>query len=281
MKHRLADAAWLARFRLRARLDRLLGVRIGPAGPGEYGGDGEDPAAALALPRTIWIYWAQGWDDAPPLVAACRRSWIDRNPGWTIVPLDAATVARHVKITAAIQGKSLSTNHLSNLIRLHLLAEHGGLWVDATTFCSRPLDQWLPPLVRGGFFAFSRPGRDRLVSNWFLAARPGHPLVTGWLERSIRYWRLVEKADFYFWCHYLFAEACRSDGEFRACWARMAGISADGPHLVLNNALRTEGVDDILAGIEAAAMPVHKLSWRLPFPPAQPRTPLGVLLQSG
>lgn len=273
----MADAAWLLRFRWRARLDRLFGVRIPLGEPSESG----EACAAPELPRRIWIYWAQGWNQAPPLVAACRRSWIERNPGWTIESLDADTVPQHITLVAAIAGKQLSPNHLANLIRLHLLAEHGGVWVDATTFCGAPLDDWLPAVMTSGFFAFSRPGRDRLLSTWFLAARPGHPLVTGWLERSRRYWRLIERADVYFWMHYLFADACRHDSEFRAWWAKSGRISARAPHLVQDNAYRTEGVDQILAAIAAGTVPVHKLHWRLSLPPEDAPTPLAALLRSG
>ena len=29
------------------------------------------------------------------------------------------------------------------MIRLELLAEHGGVWADATMLCLRPLDSWI------------------------------------------------------------------------------------------------------------------------------------------
>jgi hypothetical protein len=31
----------------------------------------------------------------------------------------------------------------SDIIRLHLLAQHGGVWADATVLCLQPLDHWL------------------------------------------------------------------------------------------------------------------------------------------
>ena len=65
-----------------------------------------------------------------------------------------------------------SPNHRANVLRMELLARHGGVWVDATCFCVRPLDEWLPAQMSSGFFAFARPARSRLLANWFLAARP-------------------------------------------------------------------------------------------------------------
>ena len=42
----------------------------------------------------------------------------------------------------------------SDLLRLYLLNKYGGVWVDSTNLCRRPLDDWLPSAARQGFFAF-------------------------------------------------------------------------------------------------------------------------------
>ena len=28
-----------------------------------------------SFPKTIWMLWYQGWENAPELVKRCRRSW--------------------------------------------------------------------------------------------------------------------------------------------------------------------------------------------------------------
>ena len=40
-----------------------------------------------------------------------------------------------------------------------------------------------------GVFMFHRPGRDRAVSNWFIAAEPNQPLLVRLYEALCRYWR--------------------------------------------------------------------------------------------
>jgi len=40
-------------------------------------------------------------------------------------------------------------------VRILLLHEFGGIWVDATLLCNRPLDEWLPSTMTEGFFAFA------------------------------------------------------------------------------------------------------------------------------
>jgi hypothetical protein len=55
------------------------------------------------------------------------------------------------------------------------------VWADATLFCLRPLDEWLPPNHTmdhtTGFTAFRDPSRERLMANWFIAAEPTNPIL--------------------------------------------------------------------------------------------------------
>ena len=90
-------------------------------------------------------------------------------------------------------NRILSTNApreaLSDLVRLELLHRYGGVWGDATTVCAKPLDGWLNQYARHGFFAFDRPGPDRMISTWFLAAHKGSYIVERWRDAAARYWR--------------------------------------------------------------------------------------------
>jgi hypothetical protein len=230
------------------------------------------------VPRRLWLYWEQGWDEAPELVRLCRRSWERLQPEWEIACLDGESAAALVPRSAWEPRPGMRANHKANLLRLHLLARHGGVWADATTFCAAPLEAWLPPLIGSGFFAFARPGRDRLLSTWLLAATPRHALVEKWLAACLRYWRLTGHADFYFWLPYLFADLCRRDREARAIWAAVPRVSAHPSHAVQRHAADTGETARVAALLAAGRVPVHKLDWRLTLPQAGARTPLAVLL---
>ena len=273
---RIGDLAWLALFRLRARLDRRFGV---PAGL-----DSPEPGTASAgdgpaLPRRLWLYWEQGWDEAPELVRRCRRPWERHHPGWEIACLDGESAKALVPREAWEPRAGMRANHKANLLRLHLLAGQGGVWADSTTFCAEPLEAWLPPFMGSGFFALARPGPDRLLSTWLLAAVPRHALVEKWLAASLRYWRLTAKADFYFWLPYLFADLCRRDPAARAAWAAVPRVGADPSHAVQRHSADIGATERIEALLAAGTVPVHKLDWRLPLPDAGARTPLARLLE--
>ncbi len=101
------------------------------------------------------------------------------NPDYEVVVLDQFSISKYVKLETIIdvKRKDLNLTKASNLLRLYLLKEYGGVWTDATVFCKISLSKWLQDYFTTGFFVFRNPGRDRLLSTWFIAAEPGNALI--------------------------------------------------------------------------------------------------------
>lgn len=233
--------------------------RAGAAAPG----DAPVQAAPRKLPRIIWIFWAQGEQAAPHIVKACMASWKARNPGWDVRILDARNIGDFTSVGDLPAG--ISYSHFADIARVRLLVEHGGVWADATTYCVKPLEHWLIPLMQGGFFAFHRPHPDRMIASWFLASEPGGAIASIWWERIAAYWSATRKADHYLWLHYLFEWTVRVDPAFRRAWGRVPKLSADGPHL-LRRCLEAGKEPADLARTAIEAVPLHKLTWKTELP---------------
>jgi hypothetical protein len=128
------DRLWLMRFVVRSRLDARFGASLyRPFAPASAA---EGETVAADLPRTIWIYWAQGWDEAPELVRLCRRSWEALNPGWTVIALDGENAEARTGMIGYMRGREVPGASIGNMVRFALLARHGGVWADATTLCA-------------------------------------------------------------------------------------------------------------------------------------------------
>ena len=127
------------------------------------------------ITKKIWIYWHQGWAQAPNLVKRCKDSWIRLNPDYEVHALDQNSLFEFINFPQGIdiERNDLTIQNVSELARLALLEKHGGVWVDATIMCARPLNEWLEEYYDSQFFAFRNPGKDRLMSTWFIAAEPG------------------------------------------------------------------------------------------------------------
>jgi hypothetical protein len=87
------------------------------------------------LPKIIWMLWLQGWDHAPRLLQACRRTWEINNPDWTIYYLDRRTVIPFIDdsvVRAVVDDPDRSPQVCAERIRIALLEQHAGVWADAT-----------------------------------------------------------------------------------------------------------------------------------------------------
>lgn len=185
------------------------------------------------IPRILWMFWAQGWDEAPAIVRACARTWRRLNPGWDIRLLNRASLPAHLTAHQPVEDllqRGVPIVSTSNVLRASLLSEHGGVWADATVYCLRPLDEWIDRAAREGFFAFARPGPERMLSSWFLASRPGGLIINRWLEASYDYWDGRAERHIYWWFHELFGKLYEAEEDFRAAWDRVPEITARGPH---------------------------------------------------
>ena len=215
------------------------------------------------LPKIIWMFWAQGLEEAPATVTRCVKSWQRQNPDWDVRIITQDTLGDYLDLSRYPADIPLPA--LSDILRLELLKEHGGIWADATSYCMRPVDDWLIPWMQGGFFAYNQPTPGRFMATWLLASVPNGALVSR-LHRTVnRYWDGRAKASDYFWCHYTFEFLNWVDPVFRKAWRDVPKLSADGPH-ILFAAQRAGTLDQIDPdSAEFQAITVHKLSWKEPL----------------
>ncbi len=152
------------------------------------------------LPKIIWLFWHSGLKDAPEVVRRSLTTWQHFNPDHEVRFLDLAEAEAVLGIDLQALFEKLTVDlgwaGKSDLIRLMLLAKFGGVWADATTFCLKPLSEWLhDEIYTNGFFCFRWESKvsDRDMISWFLASIPGHPLTVRSLVRSQEF--LFKKRD--------------------------------------------------------------------------------------
>jgi hypothetical protein len=221
------------------------------------------------------MLWLDGWDQAPEVVTACVRTWRRCNPGWELRLLAASDLPALIGDDAgmrAVAGKQLPPEALSDVVRMALLLRYGGVWADATTYCLRPLDDWLAPRLTSGFFAFTNFTPDRMIASWFLAAEAGNRLLEIWQGYVVAYWRRRERRHTYFWFHgALFSRAYRQNREFRAIWKATPTLSSRGPS-ELTNQLGAPVAASQREAINLSGVPLLKLRYRRGDGPFGPRS---------
>ena len=87
-------------------------------------------------PETIWIMWWQGYNNAPNLVKACINSVKINNKNHNVIIITQENFKDYVMLPNFILKKFengyISITHLSDIIRVLLLYNYGGLWIDST-----------------------------------------------------------------------------------------------------------------------------------------------------
>jgi len=141
--------------------------------------------------KKIWTYWHQGWGNAPDIVKQCRESWIRLNPEYELISLDQYSLGDYVDLAKKLDlsRKDLTVQKTAALSRLELLCNYGGVWTDATVMCMRPLDEWLAEYYDADFFVFRNPGKDRIMSNWFIAAESDSILLRRLHESFLKFYQ--------------------------------------------------------------------------------------------
>jgi hypothetical protein len=155
------------------------------------------------VPKIIWSYWDNP-DTVPKAVHLCKKSWEKYNPGYEIRLLHKSNYKEYVKIPDNIVNHpnfNDSNQRFSDLLRLCLLSEHGGIWCDSSILVKQSFDSWLFDNKNKELYAFTiefgnHPTRPPVIESWFLAAPPRSPFVTLWRDEFFRIADFNSPADY-------------------------------------------------------------------------------------
>jgi len=257
---------------VRPRLPELRAAAGLPADSGTRG-DGRTIAArdgARADPADLRLYtfWNAPLDSAPPLVQACvgelQRLHADLPTPLTV--LDGASARDLVEIPDAV-ARALEQDHpahFSDFVRVSVLDEVGGIWVDATCWAPAPLPAAVAPLLTAG--ALYPRWTRRQIGNWFIAAVAGTPLIR--LQRLTlqAWWESGGGIPDYFLYHRIFEVLYDLVPEFHGQWLAAPTLSAGASHLLQLGMMQPW--DPEAMRFVAGASIVQKLSYKYDAVPA-------------
>lgn len=113
----------------------------------------------------IWVFWAQGKDKMPPLVAACYRNLCKHSGGAEVILLDNENIQQYVTLPQIVYTKlnsgMIGFTHFSDILRNTLLSQYGGLWIDSTVWLTKDI-----PLSELNQYAFYSAKDSRRNSYW-------------------------------------------------------------------------------------------------------------------
>lgn len=219
---------------------------------------------ACTSSRTAWVCWLQGIDAAPVVVKQCYASIKKWLHGWNVVLITADNFADYATLPNFIIDKwksgIIGNAHFSDILRLQLLIEHGGLWLDATTLLTDCIPDYV---LQSDFFVFHNGWMDEEminVANWFIfSKRNSNLLLTQSRDLLIEYWRKYDYAKNYFIFHMLFRMVT---GANEHLWNSVPYFNQIDNHLLMNELQKP--FDNQRVSQIKALTPIHKLTYKLP-----------------
>ena len=141
-------------------------------------------------PRIIWT-----WRDKDTIANLhSRASWKRWNPDHTIHILTPHTFQNYARVPIEVSSHPILSQFLEEIVRITVLSENGGVWLDSNVTLHKPLDDWLfqphptheihPKEEK--IMGFVRDGR---VDTAFLAALPGCKWLLQWKEAWVQLMR--------------------------------------------------------------------------------------------
>lgn len=105
----------------------------------------------------IWICWWQGLENAPEIVKRCVASIQKHAGNHKIIMITDENYKEFISFPMWIEEKYkrgiITKTHLSDLLRISLLARYGGVWLDSTFFCTGDLE----PCFKTPIWSIKRP----------------------------------------------------------------------------------------------------------------------------
>jgi len=180
------------------------------------------------LQKNIFLLWLQGWENATWLNKQVAESWEINNPEWKIHYVDLVNLKNYVNDIDYIydEEKEFLPQTKSDIIRLSLLKNHGGIWADATLLCMQPLDHWVHEAVEPSqFWMYHGHGggmsKEIGPAIWFIISQKGEYIITKWKEEADNFWKFNYKTNNYFWMDEMFKNVFYKDSYFKELWCKV------------------------------------------------------------
>ncbi len=97
--------------------------------------------------ETIWFCWLQGEENLPIIQHLCLSSIRANSNGHHVIVLNNKNYTQYVHLPKIVIDTYLSGRmkpaHFADILRVNLLAQQGGLWLDATMLLTTPIpEEW-------------------------------------------------------------------------------------------------------------------------------------------
>lgn len=214
--------------------------------------------------NNVWVCWLQGIEYAPLLVQRCYASLQKYLTGKNIILLTSENIHEYVSFPDYIIEKwekgKITNTHFSDLLRLEILINHGGTWIDSTVLCT---GSNIPDYIFDSdlfLYQVLKPGRDGHslnMSSWFISSKTNNKILLVTRGLLYEYWKKKNSLVDYFLIHHFLEIVCERYVEERESIIKSCNSI---PHILLLDVFKPYNEDRYQYMKEMSCF--HKLSYK-------------------
>jgi len=194
-------------------------------------------------PEIIWQFWDNpAGKITPQIVKSCVESVNKFKGDFEHKILDNSTIENYSDLPGYVldrfKNKQMDYAHFSDLLRLNLLKNHGGVWMDATDYMTDFVSKYI---IEQDFFVFLTGKLTHFpyafMQNCFIRAKKGSFLCEAWYEICVNYWKNETKRFDYFQHQLMFKALILNNPVAKDLFTQMPHRSEDETHQLVGNNL--------------------------------------------
>lgn len=207
----------------------------------------------------IWWCWLQGEEQAPDICRVCLKSLRRQMPNKEIIIITRENYKQYVEFPDYIIDKFekgiISNTHFSDLLRLQLLINWGGTWIDSTVYCTGEEKH----IGTGNLFVYKNTNRNDATkaSNWFISSGKNDGILVLTRDLLFNYWKDYNFLVNYYIFHFFFA---MSTEIYKEEWEQIPTYTNDSPHQMQREILCQYSDERFMELAEISNL--HKLTYK-------------------
>lgn len=218
----------------------------------------------------IWVCWLQGEENAPQLVKNCINSIRKHANNHEVIIITEANYSNYINMPKYIidkyNQKKISPAHFSDIIRMMLIRDYGGIWLDATVYCKKdiPMSIFKKPV----FSCKSKRQKTNYISefqwaSFILGGRKNSLFYRFMVDFYFEYWKKEEVAIDYLFMDYVIVLARKNLNIIDSQIENIPINNVDRDYLasIFNNKFEEKGYREFIKSDTY----FYKLSWRENF----------------
>lgn len=228
-----------------------------------------DKDSCHTVPKIVWFSWLQGMSNAPEIVKACLASQMKHLPDYDFRIVDLEDYSQWVELPEYVVKKfrkgQIPPASFSDLLRLSLLKKCGGIWMDASVYCTgfendKLRERW-DRIMKSELTVFRYFKRGCRIpcglSTWFFASVPNHIVIATVLDMLLAYWKDFDCLVDYYIIHLFLGMALQEFPEVMEKMPRENSYHS----LLLGNALGREFCEEAWNDL-IEHVSIHKMNYR-------------------